>query len=389
MQLAIKKNRELFFILSFLLVLAVIENSLPRFVPFFRLGLVNMALLYGIERLKWSSFFLLVLLKVLCLSFLGGTLFSPLAIMSLCGSVLSAQVMWLLYKVARPYISFVAISATSAVCHAATQLFVASYLGFAKEIFYLMPILLTASFVSGVVVGLLYSSINLESFYATFLETLNGNNTDLSVKKQSRFEQFSFYGLLIINLLAILFFSIICSPSLLVGLTILLLVILCCLQPSSLKLIPRYGITFLVLLLLNNLSPRGEVIFKLGFLTIGKSSFFIGLKKAAYFTGIILLSKISILSLKEFGLYLAYFEFINKVGKELVGKFHKLIWHYVGTREKKAKEVNYTQRVECKDGLIASSKRKLTILFLLNLFIFLLVFIGKFAETRIELGCTL
>ena len=64
------------------LTLSTIESSLPHAIPFLRLGLANLALLWALDRLSARDYLLLAALKWVTSSLMSGLLFSPYSIVS-------------------------------------------------------------------------------------------------------------------------------------------------------------------------------------------------------------------------------------------------------------------------------------------------------------------
>ena len=79
------------------LLFSYAELVLPRIIPFFRLGLGNVAILMAFE-MPFPAFLLLSIIKAVAASLTGGTLFSPFFIISLAQSVSSACLMYVLFK---------------------------------------------------------------------------------------------------------------------------------------------------------------------------------------------------------------------------------------------------------------------------------------------------
>ena len=79
------------------LLFSYAELLLPRIIPFFRLGLGNVAILMAFE-MPFPAFLLLSVIKAVAASLTGGTLFSPFFIISLAQSVSSACLMYVLFK---------------------------------------------------------------------------------------------------------------------------------------------------------------------------------------------------------------------------------------------------------------------------------------------------
>ena len=75
------KNR-IAYLSALTLLFSYAEMLLPRFVPFFRLGLGNIAILLAFD-LSLPSFLLLTVFKAITASLMAGTLFSPFFLISL------------------------------------------------------------------------------------------------------------------------------------------------------------------------------------------------------------------------------------------------------------------------------------------------------------------
>ena len=117
------------------LIFSYIELMFPRIIPFFRLGLGNTALLLGLS-LNFPSYLLLSIIKAVTTNLMAGTLITPFFLISLVQNLLSALVMFTLYRMpALPHtnkkpFTFYGISiAGSAVSAAAQILLSALYLG--------------------------------------------------------------------------------------------------------------------------------------------------------------------------------------------------------------------------------------------------------------------
>lgn len=81
------------------LVFSYAELLIPRVLPFFRLGLGNAALLMGLAAgLTFPAFMLLSLVKAVAANLMAGTLFSPFFLVSFAQSLVSALIMFVLYR---------------------------------------------------------------------------------------------------------------------------------------------------------------------------------------------------------------------------------------------------------------------------------------------------
>lgn len=80
------------------LLFSYAELFIPKVVPFFRLGLANVAVLMGLS-LSPSSFLFLLFIKAFCSSMMAGTLYTPFFLISLLQSAGSGMAMYLLARI--------------------------------------------------------------------------------------------------------------------------------------------------------------------------------------------------------------------------------------------------------------------------------------------------
>ena len=121
------------------LIFSYAELMLPRVVPFFRLGLGNAALLMGLSLgLTFPAFMLLAVVKAVAANLMAGTLFSPFFLVSFAQSLVSALIMFGLWRVSRAdregdghrLLSLYGISVCGAAASALVQIVLSSlYLG--------------------------------------------------------------------------------------------------------------------------------------------------------------------------------------------------------------------------------------------------------------------
>ena len=159
-----KQNREqLAFLTALTLLFSYIEMILPRFVPFFRLGLANIVILLSLE-LDFGLFFLLAVFKAVASSLMGGTLFSPFFIISLVQSLLSALAMRGASKLlSKKLISLYGISVFGSAVSALVQICLSSlYLG--QGTFGLLGPMLLFNIASGLIVAFLARSQKVKDF---------------------------------------------------------------------------------------------------------------------------------------------------------------------------------------------------------------------------------
>ena len=88
-----KVRRLTAFLAALAFFLSTVEYMLPRPVPFMRLGLANLPLLFAVDLLPFGPYMVLALVKVMGMSLLTGSLFSYVALFSLAGTLASALIM--------------------------------------------------------------------------------------------------------------------------------------------------------------------------------------------------------------------------------------------------------------------------------------------------------
>ena len=158
------KNREeylpLFVTISALLYL--LEGAIPKPFPWFKLGLSNVITIIAIYYFDFKFIIKLVFFRVITGALITATLFTPTFFLSLSGGIFSAIGMFLFYNFFRNNISTIGISLIGAEIHIITQLFIV-YLFIIKDksIFSLLPVLMSISFFTGIVIGYIsYKVVN-------------------------------------------------------------------------------------------------------------------------------------------------------------------------------------------------------------------------------------
>ena len=136
------------------LTLSTIESSLPHAIPFLRLGLANLALLWALDRLSARDYLLLAALKWVTSSLMSGLLFSPYAIVSLAGTAASALVMLASHRLLGRWSTLWSHSTLGSIASGVSQL-AASSLFLTDTVLRLMPLMLAFNIVSGIVIAAL------------------------------------------------------------------------------------------------------------------------------------------------------------------------------------------------------------------------------------------
>ena len=142
-------------LVSMALVLSLIERMLP--IPFIapgaKLGLANLIIVISVYTLdSYKDSFIILILKILLFSILGGSISSLLY--SISGGVLSFIVTILVKQLGRRYVSVIGVSISAAVFHNVGQLFAASIIFKNFNIFLYLPILSMVGIGTGIFIGL-------------------------------------------------------------------------------------------------------------------------------------------------------------------------------------------------------------------------------------------
>ena len=165
------------------LIFSYAELMLPRVVPFFRLGLGNAALLMGLALdLSFPAFMLLAVVKAVASNLMAGTLFSPFFLVSFAQSLVSALIMFGLWRVSRAgregdgrrLLSLYGISVCGAAASALVQIALSSlYLG--QGTWALLGPMLLFNLMSGFITAWIAEILGAsdkggEGFYSEFCE---------------------------------------------------------------------------------------------------------------------------------------------------------------------------------------------------------------------------
>ena len=174
----VSKNT-LAYLCALTLLFSYAEMILPRFVPFFRLGLANTVILLALD-INFISFIILSVLKATAACVMGGTLFSPFFVISLLQSILSALVMRFLYKiVSKKAISMYGISVAGSAVSAAVQIVLAAlYLG--KGTYALLGPMMIFNTISGIITAFFAEKTGIKQTVCNLEE-----NSEISESKQS------------------------------------------------------------------------------------------------------------------------------------------------------------------------------------------------------------
>ncbi|MDD2233602.1 MAG: Gx transporter family protein [Desulfitobacteriaceae bacterium] len=124
---------------------------IPVPVPGVKLGLGNIITIIAIVFLNLKDVLIIVLLRCIVVAVLSKGLM--MLLFSISGGILSAVIMWFLYKRFGNVFSIKGISIIGAITHNTAQIIVASVILRETIFFYYMPVLLIAAVLTGLITG--------------------------------------------------------------------------------------------------------------------------------------------------------------------------------------------------------------------------------------------
>lgn len=157
-------SEKMAFLTALSLFLSYAEMLLPRFTPFFKLGLTNIIIL-GTLDLSFPYFLVLIIVKTVTGGIFNGTLFSPFFLISIVQAFVSGISMFFLNKLnvicRQKFCSLYGISIFGAAISSFIQILLCSfYVG--KSTFALLAPMLVFSILSGFVTAFLCLQLNLQ-----------------------------------------------------------------------------------------------------------------------------------------------------------------------------------------------------------------------------------
>lgn len=156
------------------LVLSTLEHLIPKPVPFMRIGLANLPILLALGIFNNREVLLLVLLKVLGQGFVGGTLFSPVFVLSASGSLSAGLAMLAASRLGGRAISLVGVSILGALASNAIQIALAVALVSGPGGWLIGPPFLLFGTVSAVLLGYCARAIEASSSWLAEVRLLTG-----------------------------------------------------------------------------------------------------------------------------------------------------------------------------------------------------------------------
>lgn len=289
--------RKLAFFSALCFFLSAVEYAIPKPVPFFRIGLANLPIMFSFLCMTRKESTALIFLKVLLQAFISGTLFSYIFLFSLAGSVASGFVMMAIFHLfyERKLVSWLGISAAGGFANNIAQLTVAYFFMFGQNIKFFTPVLLCISFFASIFMGLFTNLFVEKSQWLKKISScdcfVKTETESFDCNRESRFNAVQ-YSILILSfcLLAVLFFV---KSLPVAGSIFFVAVIFCAIRYKKIRIVPSIiiivSVTFFSVLV-----PHGKVLYELGKLKITDGALFTGLLKSFRLCGAVFLSKMAV-----------------------------------------------------------------------------------------------
>lgn len=287
------------------LLFSYAEMLLPRFIPFFRLGLGNIAILLAFD-LSFPSFLLLTAIKAITSCLMSGTLFSPFFLISLGQSVVSGIVMYFLAfgnkKTGDRLLSIYGISIAGSAVSAFIQIILSSlYLGSGTNA--LLGPMLFFSIFSGVLTAFLSCIMNIPQDAPVLIRS------EREAKKQP---------VLLIAILILIAAAAIFMIHNLIILSVALVISLILQKISGRKILLLPHISLWLFVIISSLFvPNGKVLFRISSFSVTQGALLEGIIKALKLSAVSALSQCAA-SLRPNGnglisMVLAYFNGLSNV----------------------------------------------------------------------------
>jgi len=154
-----KKRKVYIFLLAFAVVLNIIENIIPKPVPWFRIGLTKIALIIVVYSFEFKYILLFPVLRAIVGFSITGLLFTPVFIWSLSGSIVSAVVMYIIVHTGlNKFFSIYGVSISGAVFHSLTQWLLIIYF-FNLNFSVILPAVLGLAVISGLITAYIADAV--------------------------------------------------------------------------------------------------------------------------------------------------------------------------------------------------------------------------------------
>lgn len=309
----LNKQKDVVFLASLCLALSAIEYLIPKPLPFVRLGIANIPLVLALYKFNFKDYLLLILLKVLCQAFIGGTFFSYIFIFSVFGTFSSALCMLLVYKILKNHVSALGLSVVGGLANNLIQLLLSEFFLFKESVKYVAPILLTCGFITSIIIGFIVNYIVQKSkwFDCFFSQNipelvLNDKTDDVLLDNQNKSKKTSSENqstvikakvLFLITIVILIWFVFCKNIYVIVVSTVFFYIVLCIKNKINNKKMPKIFVPlllFVAVILSSLLQPFGKVLYSIGIFNITQGALELGIKRGCVVIGTVFLSKIGV-----------------------------------------------------------------------------------------------
>jgi len=154
---------------AFAVTIYVLENIIPKPLPFFKLGLANVIVLLLLWNKKYLASIIIILSKTILGGLITGMLLSPMTIISL-GASIAAFILMFCALNARIGFSVLGISIIGATAHNITQLAIVNWLLVHNNtIWKLLPLMILLGLVTGLITGYLVHLLSRQKVIKSYL----------------------------------------------------------------------------------------------------------------------------------------------------------------------------------------------------------------------------
>jgi heptaprenyl diphosphate synthase len=282
------------------LFLSTIEYMIPKPLPFIRLGLANAPLLIALN-FPPSSFFTLVVVKILGQALISGTIFSYIFLLSLSGTLVSAATMFLLRRaVPERYMSLTGISIAGSFLSNVTQITLARFFILGPGAVYIMPPFIAAGVVSGTALGLFCETFTRKSLWYRDERPSAPLSADACQPPAAPRRKKPLLDTSVFPPKALFFAGLIMSSFMLFSgsplarLVLFFVFLLAALAAGRAGNLFVMAIFFAVIAAFNALIPYGRVIYEIGVFRLTEGALLQGVGKAATVEGLVMLSRVTI-----------------------------------------------------------------------------------------------
>lgn len=279
-----QNKKRIAYLSALTLLFSYAELFLPRFLPFFRLGLGNVAVLLSFS-LDPSSFILLTVIKAVASCLMSGTLFSPFFLISFVQSVVSGLFMYGIVKLFRGrLISIYGVSMLGSACSAVLQIWLSSlYLGEGTNAL-LGPMLLFSLF-SGIVTAFLSQILHIPEEVPELIKQEKPETSAETEKKQKTKTICMISAILVASVVIMMLkniYVLLCALVLSFAAQIL--------SKRKIKILPHISI-WLFVVISTLMMPQGEVLYSFAGWNITNGALLSGIEKAIKLSALSALSQ--------------------------------------------------------------------------------------------------